>query len=57
MKENHIYSDDEQPKRKPKKQRERKNYTKYKNSLEDEAYLEWMESGGIEFSKNNKKRK
>lgn len=54
MRERHIYSDDEQSKRKPKKQRERKNYTKYKNTLEDEAYLEWMESGGIEYKKNGK---
>jgi hypothetical protein len=54
LKENHIYSDDEQPKRKPKKQRERKNYTKYKNTLEDEAYVEWMESGGLEKRRNGK---
>jgi hypothetical protein len=49
--------DEEEPRRKPKKQQERKNYTKYKNTLEDEAYLEWMEDGGIEFNKNTKRKK
>ena len=57
MKRNRIYLDEEEPRRKPKKQQERKNYTKYKNTLEDEAYLEWMEDGGIEFNKNTKRKK
>ena len=40
--------DDEKSKHKPKKQRERKNYSKYRNKYEDEGYLEW---------KNNKRGK